>query len=161
MKHIDPFAPLLDEAAFETNLNIRVLRLASSFSTIFQRSTLRDHKVTIQEYRIFVSIARHGASHLRDLARKASIDASHASRAATGMQKKGWLHRCPDPKDQRLVVFSLTDSGRELFLKIYPRADALAQEFSGLFSQKDAIKFRDMLDRARAHAEVLLNAEET
>jgi DNA-binding MarR family transcriptional regulator len=158
MAQDDPFAPLLDEDAFDRNLNIRILRLASSLMTIFQRSTLRDAQVSAQEYRILVSIARHGGGHLRDLSRKASISAAHASRAMKGMQDKGWLERNPHPTDRRLAVFTMTDEGQRVFMTIYPAADALAQEFAGLFSDEEAVQFRDMLDRARAHAGKLLDA---
>jgi len=154
----DLFAPLLDDDAFDHNLNIRVLRLASALSTILRRSTLRDKGVTNQEYRIFVSIARHGAGHVREISRKAGMDAAHASRTMKAMQAKGWLSRSPHQTDKRLAIFSMTQVGRDLFLSIYPAAMALAKEFSGLYSEEEVLLFRNMLDRARAHAAELLDA---
>ena len=74
-----------------------------------------------------------------------------------GMQAKGWLMRSPHPSDKRLAIFAMTDKGRSIFQSIFPDADALAREFSGLFSEEDAIQFRDMLDRAREHAAHLLD----
>lgn len=158
MNSSDPLAPLLDGDAFDQNLNIRILRLASSLSTIFQRSTLREKSVTVQEYRLLVTLARHGAGHVRALSRKASMDAAHASRTLKAMQSKGWLTRNPHPSDRRLMVFALTETGRDLFLSLYPAADALARDIFGLFNEDEAIQFRDMLDRAHAHASQLLAA---
>jgi DNA-binding MarR family transcriptional regulator len=157
METSDPLAPILSDDAFDRNLNIRILRLATALQTILQRTTLRHKNVTTQEYRIFVSIARHGASHVRDLSRKAAIDPAHASRTMKAMEAKGWLERRPDPNDKRLAVFSMTDQGRALFLSIFPAADALAKDFAGLFDDEDALRFRDMLDTARDHAAKLLS----
>ncbi|MFK7752348.1 MAG: MarR family winged helix-turn-helix transcriptional regulator [Sedimentitalea sp.] len=156
----DPNAPLLDETAFDQNLNIRILRLASSLSTLFQRSTLRKKNVTIQEYRILVSIARHGGGHVRALSRKASMDPAHASRTMKAMHEKGWLTRNPDRNDKRLAIFTMTQAGQSLFMSIFPAADALAKELSDLFSDDEARQLRDMLDRAREHAAALLDATE-
>ncbi|SPH21170.1 Multiple antibiotic resistance protein MarR [Ascidiaceihabitans donghaensis] len=157
MHDSDPFAPLLNEDAFDKNFNIRVLRLASSLSTILQRSTLRDSNVTTQEYRILISIARHGAGHLRAISRKASMDAAHASRTMKAMQSKGWLDRNPDPTDKRLAVFSMTDQGRTAFMQVYPAAAKLSDDFSKLFTEDEVHHLCDMLDRARAYAATRLD----
>lgn len=153
----DALAPLLDEDAFDKNFNIRVLRLASSLATIMQRSTLRDLKVTRQEYRILVSIAHHGAGHLRAISRNASMDAAHASRTMKAMQLKGWLDRNPDPEDKRLAVFSMTDQGRAAFMQVYPAAAKLSDDFSKLFTEDEVHQLCDMLDRARAYAATRLD----
>ncbi|MEM9580917.1 MAG: MarR family transcriptional regulator [Pseudomonadota bacterium] len=159
MSDLSDLEPLLPEDAFEANLNFRLLRLASLLSTHFQRTTLRKKNVSVQEYRLMVSIARHGAGHLRDLARKAAIDPAHASRAMKAMLEKGWVRRRPHPSDKRRAIYSITPAGKDVFFSIYPAADEFARQMAAPFTPEQVEQFRDMIDLARVQAARLLEAE--
>lgn len=148
--------PLIPEDAFDDILNIRVLRLASKLSLIFVRETLRPAGLSVQEWRILVSLAQMGDSHLRALARKASLDSAHASRVASHMVSRGLIARHPDTRDQRRIVFSITKAGAEVFFRIWPRAKDLAGEFRQIYSAEEFTVLLTLIDRAVEHADTLL-----
>jgi len=150
-------ANLISSEEMDQILNIRVLRLASKLSLIFQRETLRPAGVKVQQWRIMVSLAHFGESHLRKLARHSSQDPAHTSRVTKSMIEMGWISGRFDDDDQRRIQFALTDSGKELVQKIWPEAKKFAAEMSELFDKNEFIQFKEMLDRANASCDARLN----
>jgi DNA-binding MarR family transcriptional regulator len=49
----------------------------------------------------------------KDIAAALGVVKSRVSKIVDGLEKKGLLRRTPDPDDSRVVLFSLTASGRE------------------------------------------------
>lgn len=49
----------------------------------------------------------------KDIASALGVVRSRVTRIVEGLEKKGLLRRMPDPDDSRVVLFSLTASGRE------------------------------------------------
>ncbi len=141
---------LIPQEDIDQILNIRILRLASKLSLIFQRETLRPAGVKAQQWRILVSLAQFGELHLRSLARHSSQDPAHTSRVVKSMISEGWIASRPDQDDQRRIQYSLTDAGTKIIKAYWPRAQQFAADIAELFDDDEFIKIRDMLDRANA-----------
>ncbi len=74
---------------------------------------LSDSDVTHFEYGILYALAHAPEATLRMsvLAGYANSSLSRLSRAATRLEKRGWMHRMPDPADGRFTLAILTDAG--------------------------------------------------
>lgn len=147
---------LLPPGAFDNNLNIRVNRLASKLSVLLQRRVGRPLGISGPEARILINLARYGDTHLRQLSRHTSLDASHISKVMPRMEQKGLVSRTRDPEDKRLVLFSLTDKGRDIFASIWPHVTNIAEEVRSLFSEKEFMLIRDGIDRVSGRIDELL-----
>ncbi len=149
---------LLPSDAFDENLNIRVNRLASKLSLLMQRRAARPLGISAPEARILINLARYGDSHLRRLSRNTSLDASHISKVMPKMERKGLISRFKDAHDKRLVLFSLTEKGREAFGAIWPHANSFAEGVRGLFDDDEFNIIRDGIDRISNHIDELLES---
>ena len=72
------------------------------------------------------------------------------------MERKGLISRSKDQRDKRLVLFSLTEKGREVFGAIWPHANSFAEEVRGLFNDDEFKLIRDGIDRISDHIDSLL-----
>lgn len=150
---------LISDEEMDQILNIRVLRLASKLSLIFQRETLRPVGVKIQQWRILVSLAHFGKCHLRKLARLSSQDPAHTSRVVKAMISAGWVAGRPDDGDQRRIQFNLTKAGENLVKMIWPEAKKLAEDIAELFDENEFEQFKGLLDKANLFCDARLNSE--
>jgi len=74
---------------------------------------LSDSELTHFEYGILYALATAPEARLRMsvLAGYANSSLSRLSRAAARMEKRGWMHRTPDPADGRFTLAIITDAG--------------------------------------------------
>ena len=140
-------------------LNIRIIRLASKLSLIFQRETLRPAGIKVQQWRVLVSLAQFGELHLRSLARHSSQDPAHTSRVVKSMISEGWVASRPDQSDHRRILFGLTKSGEALIRRYWPEAKRFAAEIASLFDQSEFSLLREMLDRANKRCDIRLKGD--
>ena len=148
---------LISQNEIDQILNMRVIRLASKLSLIFQRETLRPAGINVQQWRVMVSLAQFGEVHLRSLARKSSQDPAHTSRVLKSMIANGWVASMPDNNDKRRVRYQLTATGKKLVARHWPDAKQFAQDIAELFDDEEFEQFKVMLDRASAACDVRLN----
>lgn len=110
---------------FDAFINIDLNRAMRSLQATFQKDALNDSGLSLQEWRSLLNLARFGDSHLRELARLASLDATHTSRAALGLEKKGLIKRYEDTADSRRMRLAVTAKGHALVDDIWSKALAL------------------------------------
>lgn len=81
--------------------------------TALNAQLLGDSDVTHFEYGILYALAHAPDTSLRMsvLAGYANSSLSRLSRAATRLEKRGWMRRMPDPADGRFTLAILTDAG--------------------------------------------------
>ncbi|MEM7303465.1 MAG: MarR family winged helix-turn-helix transcriptional regulator [Pseudomonadota bacterium] len=150
---------LISQSEIDKILNIRIIRLASKLSLIFQRETLRPAGLNVQQWRILVSLAQADELHLRALARASSNDPAHTSRVTKSMIEKGWISCREDRSDGRRKLYSLAEAGTEIVNEIWPHASKFAAEVSAIFTKGEFDAFKDMLDRASAACDGWLDGE--
>ena len=110
----------MPDASASTVLDGDELETWSSLATLLEwlpaaldAQLLGDSDVTHFEYGILYALA-----HAPDLTLRMSVLAGYAnsslsrlSRAATRLEKRGWMRRMPDPADGRFTLAILTDAG--------------------------------------------------
>ncbi|MEJ6689931.1 MAG: MarR family winged helix-turn-helix transcriptional regulator [Paracoccaceae bacterium] len=134
-------------------LNVRILKLASKLSLIFQRETLRPRGIDVQQWRILVSLSLNGEMHQRSLAHHSTQDPAHTSRVVKAMIAKGWIESRSDEHDQRKILYSLTQTAAEIVKEVWPHAKQIGADVGGLFSEDEFQHLKKMLDRATAFCE--------
>lgn len=76
--------------------------------------------VTIPEWRVMVHLNHHGSLTPSELGIATSMDKARVSRALILMDKKALINREVDQRDKRVSHICLTETGKELFIRIEP-----------------------------------------
>ncbi|HWE07910.1 MAG TPA: MarR family winged helix-turn-helix transcriptional regulator [Solirubrobacteraceae bacterium] len=70
-------------------------------------------RLTLSQYSLLTSLATGSSARVSDLAGEAGITPSTASRILDALERRDVVRRDRAPEDRRVVVVSLTDTGRE------------------------------------------------
>ncbi len=73
------------------------------------------------------------------------------SRAAVALDRKGFVRRAPDPKDQRRQLLHLTQAGREMHHRFMPMLKAREDAMLACLSPNELVQFRNLLRKLAAH----------
>ncbi len=90
------------------------------------------------------------------LARILSITPASISSIIQGMRKEGLINRIPDPKDERIMLTSLTEKGMNQAVIVIEVWEKVEREFSKCFSPAEY----EALSRLLNSTEKLLTGEE-
>lgn len=132
--------------------NIPIIRLSSRLSAIVQNDVLEPFGLKSVEWRILFNLAMTGDTHLRQIARNSSADASYVSRIIARMEKNGLVERYAHATDGRRTQFSATAKGQAMVDEILPKVAAISDEFRALFTSDELALLQTILDRAIDHA---------
>jgi DNA-binding MarR family transcriptional regulator len=107
---------------------------------------------------LLLPLEQDGDQRCSALAARAGVDVSVASRQLAVLERSGYVARRPDPHDGRATLFRLTPQGTEALAATRAiRADWALAALSG-WSEHDARRLTDLLDRLRADIEVAVPA---
>ncbi|MDT0274683.1 MarR family winged helix-turn-helix transcriptional regulator [Blastococcus goldschmidtiae] len=107
---------------------------------------------------LLLPLEQDGDQRCSALAARAGIDVSVASRQLAVLERSGYVERHPDPRDGRATLLRLTPQGAEALAATRAmRADWALAALSG-WSEHDARRLTDLLDRLRADIEVAVPA---
>lgn len=120
----------------------RMVNLAKRISDSCAEIYMDDFNVSVPEWRILARLAEHDRQNARDIGEVTFMDKSKVSRAVKLLDSKGYLLKAKDPNDNRVTYLSLSETGRQLYNDIAPRA--LDWE-SRLISALDISEYRDLL----------------
>jgi DNA-binding MarR family transcriptional regulator len=77
------------------------------------------------------SLCYIGPNHVRGLARQLGVGRQTIVNVTKSLEDKGWVKRSASPEDARLVMFSISQSGRKKMLDI----ESLSSEFDAKLRQ--------------------------
>ena len=110
---------------------------------------------------LLLPLEQDGDQRCSTLAARAGVDVSVASRQLAVLERSGYVERHPDPRDGRATLLRLTAQGAEALAATRAmRADWALAALSG-WSEHDARRLTDLLDRLRADIEVAVPAPRT
>lgn len=103
---------------------------------------LKRFQLSLTEWRVCVALHHVPHQRLSDLAAHTSTEPSTLSRVVEGLLQRGLLVRDRSDEDGRALALSLTDTGRDLTVRIIPLAQLFERvSLSGLNSaQADALR---------------------
>ncbi len=105
--------------------------------------------ISIPEWRVLVHLAHAGNVSVRDIEARVAMEKSKVSRAASRLERAGYVRKTVSKSDRRLVSMSLTEKGKSLMAELLPLAAAYQCELEALLG--------DTLEGFEAGVEQLLN----
>jgi DNA-binding MarR family transcriptional regulator len=92
-------------------------------------------ELTTPEQSTLSRLERGGPASASDLARAEQVTPQAVGPLVAGLEERGLVMRCPDPKDGRRVLLSVTESGLEALrdkrsARVERLANVLAEDFS-------------------------------
>lgn len=115
----------LPEFDLERYLPYRFTVLAGQLSAELAKHYKSEYGISMPEWRVLLNVGYAEHPSVRDIERRVSLEKSKVSRAAAKLEEKGFITKTVDPKDRRLVMLDLTETGADLLSKLIP----VAQEF--------------------------------
>ncbi|CZF82745.1 Transcriptional regulator, MarR family [Grimontia indica] len=123
-------------------LPYRMVNLADGISNACSKIYREEFDVSIPEWRILARLAEHEKLNAKDIGDLTFMDKSRVSRAVKLLEEKGLLLKVKDSTDNRASFLSLSESGRDLYAKIAPKALDWEAE---LIDVLDTVEYRDFL----------------
>ena len=119
--------PDFDLAAF---LPYRLSVAAQKVSDGLARVYREEFGLSVAEWRVLAHLVHAGEVSVREIERRANLEKSKASRAASRLEAAGFVTKRINTTDRRLIVLSLTDGGRDLMARLLPRAQSYQDDLA-------------------------------
>lgn len=117
---------------------IKLSRAAEAVTTRINRH-LKAENLTISQFGVLEAIHHLGPMHQHRLGQKILKSGGNMTLVIDNLQKRGLVEREQDPADRRCITVRLTEAGRELILKMFPRhVGIVVEEFSVLTLDEQA-----------------------
>jgi len=116
-------------------------RVSQGFSALYRRK----YGLSVAEWRVVAHLGQSGKVSVRDIHRHAMLGKSQISRAASRLERDGYVAKTANPADGRLVSLALTDKGKAMLADLTPQAKAY--ERAVLSELDDGTGFRAAIKR--------------
>ncbi|PCD02649.1 MarR family transcriptional regulator [Sphingomonas spermidinifaciens] len=131
------------DAFLPYRLSLASNTVSSAIATVYQSL----FGLRVPEWRLVCVLAEGKGMTQQALGVRTQMDKVTVSRAAIALAERGLVERVPNPGDQRSRVLNLTDSGRELYAVVAPKALEMERALFAGFSEAERTQLRDMLIR--------------
>lgn len=111
--------------------------------------------LTRDEWRILAALAARDEIKGAELGALTTLDKMQLSRALTRMERNGLIERTPDEADRRNLIVRLRPSGRTLYRKIVPMAQARETYLFESLDDEERRALSSALDKLLARARQL------
>lgn len=122
----------------ETFLPYRLAVAAAKVSKAFAERYRSAYGLSVVEWRIIANLARGDQVSIRDIFERVDMDKSKVSRAASRLERAGYIAKLANPNDRRLVALTLTPEGRELAAELLVMALDFQSEIETMLGDADA-----------------------
>jgi DNA-binding MarR family transcriptional regulator len=135
-------------------INFRLSEFLGVSGSLVTRICENEFGITREEWQFVAMLADLDDMSPSDLADRTTVDRSQASKTLRALMNKGLVDRKPVPGDGRKAQVSLTQSGADLYAKLFPRVVQLHNEVLQDLdpSQRQALANSVVLLQARAVA---------
>lgn len=100
----------------------RLAVAAEQLSEGLARSYRKKFGISTPEWRVLVHLAYSGNVSVRDIEARVAMEKSKVSRAASRLEKSGYIAKRINDADRRLVQLALTSKGERLMQELLPLA---------------------------------------
>ena len=130
---------------FSRSLPMALLRAREAVMERFLPS-LRTHGLTDQQWRVLRALYDHGQKDLGELADMCCLLKPSITRIIRSMEKRAWLTKRADAKDQRRTIVAITAEGREMIAKVGPISEQVYKDIAVEFSTDELDDLYQKLD---------------
>jgi len=99
-------------------------QVSRGFSVLYRQK----YDLSVAEWRVVAHLGQSGRVSVREIHRCAMLGKSQVSRAASKLERNGYVTKAANPTDGRLVSLALTDKGKAMLADLAPRARAYERE---------------------------------
>ena len=115
--------------------------------------------LSVPEWRVIAHLGYSTSLSALAIAERTAMDKVKVSRALARLTARRLVRREVNPRDGRGTILTLTPTGRSVYERIVPAAQAMEAEILGTFSSDEAAQLTTLLDRLEAHVAQLDGAE--
>ena len=134
----------MTEFSLDNFLPYQLALLSSQISREFSEIYAENFGLSVPEWRVIVHLHNAGPVSVREIQARVDMDKSKVSRAATRLEKSGYITKETNADDRRLVKLALTKKGHDLMKQIIPLAHEFEQNLSARFGTDD-VAFRALM----------------
>jgi homoprotocatechuate degradation regulator HpaR len=153
----DRHVPMRD---FSRSLPMSLLRAREAVMRQF-RPSLRQHRLTEQQWRILRALAAIEAVEVTELARTAFLLGPSLSRILRDLEARHLIERRTAEADQRRSMVSISDKGLKLMAAVAPGSEAIYADITRRFGARRLADLQEMLGELERSLAGLAWAEET
>lgn len=124
----------------------RILKLSNKLMAPFSANLERQHRISINEFRVLMLVGRYGTRASHELAEMTGVNVMSISRAVAALQKHGRITVEPDPANRRRKTLKLTEEGKRLFALMLPQTDVVADYLLSALRPDEVMAFDRFLD---------------
>ena len=104
-------------------------------------------QLSLAESRVLAAVGTAGALSNSELARRANLDKSQASRGADGLVSRGLVRRAPDEHDARAVKVTLTPQGERVWHGVIATARTHYDRLFEVLTDEELRMYERLLDK--------------
>lgn len=130
-------------AAEPADILHRLLKLHNRLMAPFATHLEKQHRITVNGFRVLMLIGRLGVTASHELADILGVNPMSVHRAVQSLHEQGRIAIEPDPADSRRKTLRLTAEGQRLYRRMLPVTDMVATYLFSSLKPKDV----EQLDR--------------
>lgn len=133
----------------------RLAMLNSSVSEVIAQLYSGRFKLSPQEWRVMAALGENAQMSAKEIAQFTSMEKMQVSRAISTLKKSDLLFQKTDSYDRRFSSVSLSEQGKQIYLKIVPLVTARERYLLSVLSKEELSSFNQFIDRVAQQAETL------
>jgi len=131
------FAQLPEDQRRALNLYVKLMRATNRATSRIHRH-LNDDNLTVSQFAVLEALYHLGPLCQGDLVRKILKSNANLTTVVDSLEKKSLVRRDRAGDDRRRVTVHLTDKGKQLIARVFPRhAEIVAREFDFLSDHEE------------------------
>jgi DNA-binding MarR family transcriptional regulator len=123
----------------------RLLKLHNRLLGPFATHLEKQHRITVNGFRVLMLIGRLGVTASHELAELLGVNPMSVHRAVQLLHQQGRIAIEPDPADSRRKTLRLTAEGQRLYRQMLPVTDDVAAYLLSLLSPEEVERFDRMV----------------
>jgi DNA-binding MarR family transcriptional regulator len=130
-----------------TRILQEVLKLSNKLIAPFSTYLERQHKISLNEFRLLMLIGRFPALASHELADMTGVNPMSVSRAVAALVKHGRVVVVRDNANRRRKTIMLSDKGQKLFDVMQPQTEKVANYFVSALEPEELKQFSTMIGK--------------
>jgi len=124
-----------------------IVRAAENFKRT-HTAVFRKYGLSFPQYNVLrvLDASRNGRNKISDISRIMLVPGANMTGIAKRLERDGFLHRKPDPRDERVTILEITAKGKRTLKNIKNEKDHILEKLLSSFSQKNKL---DLLDSVK------------
>jgi DNA-binding MarR family transcriptional regulator len=125
----------IDELALAVASNI--WRAAQGFKLKMEREVLREHDLSFASFSTLFIIWIWGPIETREIAKSQAVSKATVTSLLITLEKRGLVRRKSSKVDKRLVIVSLTETGKSLIEWLFPKFNQVESELASMLTESE------------------------